>query len=450
MLDMKRDGTAKCRGCKRGYEENLAEADGPEFNYYAHVAELKAVRAAVLRPNRRERLLAIKDVRTAFLQSLPYPDGKVKHVKFYDPVTKKWRYFVQSGPIYGENSAPAHWGEGTLAPYLIDEQGCNFKRGDNHKSVYYNKQKDLLMLTYVDDLMLDGHKSPVIWCDKKIDSRFDCKPLEILVAGSSIDFIGMEVIMTIDRIYISMEAYIEKMVRELTEMGLVLCKREVSMPLTGPINVDGDSPSLSPKDTRLLLTGNGCCAWLSQTVRVDGSHSFSRVGQHASNPTVDALDALTHMVSYFYQHKDLCLSQPLYIEDVDHSINMSPDIEGQLGFHFYCDTDHASNHETQNKMRSQNGFVFMIGEGCFDWCSKASSIAFATPLIGEAHADTNTGAVETYGTANTTHDLLNTCYLYQEAGMEFPLPFTLLTDNTTAEAFCKETVRRSKLCKHRR
>jgi hypothetical protein len=33
------------------------------------VAEVKAVRALCLRPDRRDRMLALKDVRTAFLQS---------------------------------------------------------------------------------------------------------------------------------------------------------------------------------------------------------------------------------------------------------------------------------------------------------------------------------------------------------------------------------------------
>jgi hypothetical protein len=87
----------------------------------------------------------------------------------------------------------------------------------------------------------------------------------------------------------------------------------------------------------------------------------------------------------------------------------------------------------------------MNGEAAIDWHSKVSSVAFATSRIGEAHPDFSSGAVEIYGTANATHSILDLSYLYEESGMEFPFPFELLMDNTTAEAFCKGTVKRSKL-----
>ena len=447
ILDTKRNGTVKARGVKRGFEENIAITDGPDFNYYAHVAEVKAVRALCLRPDRRDRMLALKDVRTAFLQSVPYPDGKKKYVKFKHPVTGEWTWFEQSGPTCGENSAPVFWGEETLAPFLSDFEKCGLIRGENHKCVYYNSEKDLNLLTYVDDFMLDGEEKDVRWIDVVIDGRFDCKPLEILTIDESVEFIGIEIIMTIDRIYLSMEGYIEKMVKELTEMGMVISKREASTPMNKPINVDGDSPSLTPKQTRLLLTAHGCVGWCAHTTRIDASHGFSRTGQHSANPTEDSLEAVTHMVNYLWYNKDLCLYQSRYIEDTN--FGDTPEnynlLDDQLGFRVYCDTDHAGNAEIQNKRRSQNGHVLMHGEAVVDYYSKASSVGFATPLIGEAHADMNTGAVEVYGTANATLETLNTAYMYEELGIPFPFPFELLVDNTTAKAFCDETVKRSKL-----
>jgi hypothetical protein len=149
------------------------------------------------------------------------------------------------------------------------------------------------------------------------------------------------------------------------------------------------------------------------------------------------------MVQYLVQHKNLCLSQKLYPEDID--IGTEANIDDQLGFSFWCDTDHAGNTEIQNKRRSQNAMVACIDFVPFDWSSKASSVTFATPLIGEAHADVSTGSVEIYGAGNATMDILDDCYLIEEMGMEFPIPFILKMDNTTAKAFCDETVKRSKL-----
>jgi hypothetical protein len=72
-------------------------------------------------------------------------------------------------------------------------------------------------------------------------------------------------------------------------------------------------------------------------------------------------------------------------------------------------------------------------------------VAFASPLIGEAHADTSSGASEVYAAGNATLDFMHLSYVMDEANIPFPIPFSLHMDNTTAEAFCNDTVVRSKL-----
>ena len=61
------------------------------------------------------------------------------------------------------------------------------------------------------------------------------------------------------------------------------------------------------------------------------------------------------------------------------------------------------------------------------WQSKASSVAFASPLIGEAHASTksSSGAVEIYAAGNATQDILSLSYVVEEMGLDFPYPFAL-------------------------
>ena len=51
-------------------------------------------------------------------------------------------------------------GENTIAPWL-EEQG--FERGKNEKSVFYNKERDLLLLLYVDDCLVDGQEEDINW-----------------------------------------------------------------------------------------------------------------------------------------------------------------------------------------------------------------------------------------------------------------------------------------------
>ena len=131
LLDIKRDGRYKARGVKQGFRENWERADGPGFNYYAHVAKLETIRMTLFRHNRRNKRIAIKDIETAFLQSHKYENGQVKFICFKNPITGEWEYWEQSGPIYGEASAPARW-QSTISPW-IEEQG--FIRAANVKCV---------------------------------------------------------------------------------------------------------------------------------------------------------------------------------------------------------------------------------------------------------------------------------------------------------------------------
>ena len=115
------------------------------------------------RPGRGNRRLAIKDVRTAFLQSNKFPEGIVEYISFKDPVTKVVEYFRQTGPVYGEAGAPVRW-ENTIAPWLVEE---GFERGCNEPAVYYHTDRDVLLLTYVDDLLYDGAEVDISYCDHR-------------------------------------------------------------------------------------------------------------------------------------------------------------------------------------------------------------------------------------------------------------------------------------------
>ena len=79
------------------------------------------------------------------------------------------------------------------------------------------------------------------------------------------------------------------------------------------------------------------------------------------------------------------------------------------------------------------------------WQSKASSVAFATPRIGEAHADVSSAAAEIYAAANATMDILGLSYAIEEMGMEFPFPIILEMDNDAAKIFADNSAGKTKL-----
>jgi hypothetical protein len=80
------------------------------------------------------------------------------------------------------------------------------------------------------------------------------------------------------------------------------------------------------------------------------------------------------------------------------------------------------------------------------WGSKVSSVAFAHPDIGEAHADISSGAAEVYAAANATFEFLHLSYIVSEMhNIDFPKPITLEMDNSTAECFANNSAFKSRL-----
>ena len=99
----------------------------------------------------------------------------------------------------------------------------------------------------------------------------------------------------------------------------------------------------------------------------------------------------------------------------------------------------------QNKRRNQNGYIATQNDAPVDWASKVSSVAFAHPDIGEAHADIPSGAAEIYAAANATYNILALSYSADEMGISFPVPVDLQMYNSTAEVFVNDTAYKTKL-----
>jgi hypothetical protein len=432
LLDIKRSGAYKCRGVKQGFRENKQESDGDGFNYYSSVVKLSAVRIALTRRRSRSRVTGIKDVSTAFLQSHGYPEGTVKFIVFKNPVTGEWEYYKQSGPIYGEASAPVRW-EQTIAPWL-EEQG--FVRGENERCVFYHADKDLLVLLYVDDVMADGEPADVEWIFELLAERFLCKDADYITADSPQDYLGMVIGIDEDRLFLSMATYIDNACEILGISG----GRVPVSPITDPI--DTETRSLDKHEVKQFLTAVGMLGWLATTVRLDVAYAYSRIAQHSATPTVSAMESVTKVFRYLQGARDWCISAPVYDGD-KHSVIETDDAEPT--WRFMCDSDHAGNAEVQNRRRSQNGLMITQNTAPVVWQSKASSVAFACSDIKEAHADVSSAAVEIYSAGNATFDILATKYVVEEMGMEFPQPFTLEMDNDAARIFANASAQKTKL-----
>ena len=446
LLDFKRSGVYKARIVKQGFKEDKVANDGVDFNYYAHVCEMTSVRCCTLRPNRGSRRLCQVDISTAFLQSNKYAeDEPPKYLVFKNPLTGNKEYYRQLGPIYGENSAPVRW-LNTIVPWLtgdernnkgevdIESDGHVFEQGDNEPCVFYHAGRDLLVLLYVDDILCDGAEEDCQWFIEKLAERFKCKDAEWLSMENQLDHLGMIIAMDDQNIYMSMEAYIERMLDVLDMRD----SKATRTPINGPII---DTTPITHEQTKWCYKALGCIGWLVNTVRCDGKYAHSRIAQHLASPNKGMYDAVKYLVRYFKGTKALCIYQPLH-GNAD-------------GWTYYCDSDFAGNAEVQNKRRSQSGYIAFNGTAPILWGSKPSSVLFdeadivqtvsAHPRIGGTHADMSSGASEVYACANSTLDFMHLGYVVDEMNMDQPQVIELQVDNTTAEAFMNNSVKKSKL-----
>ena len=294
------------------------------------------------------------------------------------------------------------------------------------------------MLLYVDDCLAKGLPKDVEWFFDLLSNAFECKDTEYLDIDQPEDYLGMILHMDHDYMYLSMSTYIENALNIID-----VPSRKSSTPMTS--HIDTESPLLDFAQKREYLTALGMLGWLAQTVRCDIAYAYSRLGQHCAHPNHSALKAVKKVFSYLYETRDLGIRAPLYMEE-QHivELNYKP-YDASKAWRFYCDSDHAGNSEIQNRRRSQNGLVVTHNDAPVYWQSKASSVAFASPRIGEAHADISSGAVEIFSAGNATMDILSLSYPVEEMGMDFPFPFTLELDNEAARIFANASAQRSKL-----
>lgn len=389
---------------------------------------------STFRMNRGSRRIALKDVSTAFLQSNKYPDGTTKYVSFKDPLTKQWKYYRQSGPLYGEKSATRRW-EDTIAPWYED---IGYDRGDNEPCAFHDDLSDSLVLLYTDDNFMDAEEADIEWTCNQLDDRFMCKDVEMLLPGCELDCLGMQLFQTMEYTGYYLEKYIEKTL-EILQMS------DLKQTCRTPINkdIDGSSAPLTGDKLKLYPTAIGSFGWMANTCRPDIAYAHSRMSQHLANPTESAWEAVVRCCNYLRGAADLCIAAPMNQPDRDLDARLNDD--SSYGWEFYTDSDFAGNTETQNKRRSQSGYVAMLNGAPVLWGSKVSSVAFAHPDINESHADISSGAAEIYAAGNATFEFLHLSYTADEMGIPFPKPILMQVDNKAAIAFSDNSAFKTKL-----
>ena len=173
----------------------------------------------------------------------------------------------------------------------------------------------MLLLTYVDDCMIDGEESDVHWADNHLEDRFDCKDTDWLTSDMEpMDCLGMTLHLSNSRIFLSMKTYIENCVVLLQLEDLVMTAPPRT-PISEPI--DGSTDPLPDHLRHTFMTAIGCLGWLVETGRPDVALAHSRTSQHMAKPTVSVWQTTQRIFHYLYGTRSRCLSCLSQQDDVD-------------------------------------------------------------------------------------------------------------------------------------
>ena len=126
-----------------------------------------------------------------------------------------------------------------------------------------------LVLLWTDDNFIDAGEDSILWVDKQLDNRFDCRGLEWLIEGPDLDYIGMQMFQTEKFTALCLEIYIKK---TLDILGQMDSNTTTATPICKPI--DGNSKKLSPAGVKQYMVAIGCFGWMSNTCPEGGSRSF--------------------------------------------------------------------------------------------------------------------------------------------------------------------------------
>lgn len=203
ILREKQDGRLKARLVARGYQQTKGIDYTEIFSPVARHASIRLVLSIVAS---KKMKLKTFDVKTAFLYGeleeeiyMTQPEG------FHDGTD---RICKLSKSIYGLKQAPKNWNK-KVSSFL---KTLNFKNTDDDPCIYYNKNRSMLMVLFVDDGLIAGtNEEDILNILKKINRKF--KITYDLKLQKQLTYLGMQIKIEPEGIFVSQSKYTKRIIK---------------------------------------------------------------------------------------------------------------------------------------------------------------------------------------------------------------------------------------------
>lgn len=334
VLKIKHDGRYKARLVAKGFRQH----HGKDFHdVFAAVAKAMSVKIFFALSARFGWALYHIDIVTAFLNAWVKEEIYI-HLPEGHQIPGMCGRLLRT--IYGLKQSGREW----FLLFMAFLLSIGFTQSEADHSVFYKHR--LYVLVYVDDILLLAVDHTLI---KDFLSELGRK-FEYTDNGPVTHFLGMDVELTDDGIFLHQKTYIQDC---LHRFGLNDC-HPVATPFNAKVPLTPNKSDPDPNLVREFQEGIGCLIWIMVATRIDICATVSILSRHLKNPSKDHIIAMNRVWKYLKGS----INQTLFYKS-------SPDSPGLRGF---CDADWAGPHSTEAK--STSGYVFLLAGGPISWASK--------------------------------------------------------------------------------
>ena len=260
--------------------------------------------------------------------------------------------------LYGLKQAPRAWFD-TFSNFLIDF-GFSCSKSDPSLFTYHHRDKTLIILLYVDDILLTESDEELLKSLLQgLSERFSMKDL-----GTPKYFLGIELESHAEGIFMHQQAYIKDIIHQASMSD---CN---SMPTPLPQRIDNYNSDPFPEPTYFRSIA-GKLQYLTIT-RPDIQYAVNFVCQRMHLPTMNDFGLLKRILRYLKGTQGLSL----HIEKST-SLTLSA----------FCDSEWAGCRETR---RSNTGFCTLLGPNLISWSAKRQPTASRSSTEAKYRALTST------------------------------------------------------------
>lgn len=241
--------------------------------------------------------------------------------------------------LYGLHESGKLWNE-RLNSFMIGE---GLRRCISDPGVYYNDKRNLIISTYVDDLMLHGEKEEIKIFKNKLKKNFNVKEL-----GAAKRVLSINLKRSKNSIRIDQSDYTKSL---LNEFGMDECKSTKTMSdpnVKYAKNEDKIDEILKKKYQKAI----GGLLYLATNTRPDILHTVTKLSQYSVNPSEQHWNGVKRLLRYLKG-------------TIDYGITYS-DTERTQQVQIYTDADWGSDPDR----KSYSGYAIVMANGVVSWCSR--------------------------------------------------------------------------------